>query len=380
MFTKILAISIFLTFTWALSAQKVYIYNIDNLEKVPEVFVIDHHFKFSITGDENGVVDFSGFNENDTLIFQHPSYNRFITTYKEVISSNRTVYLTKSAIDLKSVTVTANKRQQLESEVPNMIVPITIQEIEFSNSQTTADILDNTGEVFIQKSQMGGGSPMIRGFSANRVLIVVDGIRMNNAIFRSGNVQNIISIDPNATQAAEVIYGPGSVIYGSDALGGVMSFATTKPKLSFQKDSTLLQGDALLRYSSANTERTGHLKFGIGKEKIGFLFSYTFCTFNDLKSGSVYHPDYQEFGKRNWFQVRLDGKDTIKKNSDPQLQVASAYTQQNLMFKTTYQASSKVDLNLGIHYSKTGNIPRYDRLVQEVDSSPRYATWYYGPQ
>ncbi|MBD79276.1 MAG: TonB-dependent receptor [Crocinitomicaceae bacterium] len=363
-----------------LTGQRIHIYNIDNLKPIPEVFIVDHHFKNSIKADKNGIADLSAFGKDDTLIFQHPSYNRLLTTYKSVIASNKTVYLTESAIDLKSVTVTANKRKQLETEVPNMIVPISVKDIEFSNSQTSADILNNTGEVFVQKSQLGGGSPMIRGFSANRILIVVDGIRMNNAIFRSGNLQNIISIDPNSVSAAEVIYGPGSVIYGSDALGGVMSFATAKPKLSFKKDSMQVGGDALLRYSSANTERTGHLKLGVGWEKLGFLFSYTFSAFNDLQSGAVYHPDYQEFGKRNWFQIRVDGKDTVKKNFDPQLQIASGYSQQNFMFKTLYQPTDKVELNLGIHYSNTSNIPRYDRLVQEEDTLPRYGTWFYGPQ
>ena len=89
-----------------------------------------------------------------------------------------------------------------------------------------------TGAVFIQKSQLGGGSPMIRGFSTNRILIVVDGVRMNNAIYRSGNLQNIISIDALATEEAEVIFGPGSIIYGSDDIGGVMDFHSLTPRYS----------------------------------------------------------------------------------------------------------------------------------------------------
>jgi len=64
------------------------------------------------------------------------------------------------------------------------------------NPQTAADLIGISDEVFIQKSQLGGGSPMIRGFATNRVLIVVDGVRMNNAIYREGNIQNIISLDP----------------------------------------------------------------------------------------------------------------------------------------------------------------------------------------
>ena len=73
---------------------------------------------------------------------------------------------------------------------------------------------------------------MIRGFSANRILIVLDGIRLNNAIYRSGNLHNIISIDPNVLEGAEVLFGPASVIYGSDAIGGVMDFHTKNIKFS----------------------------------------------------------------------------------------------------------------------------------------------------
>lgn len=360
--------------------QKVHIYDIDNLKPISEVFIIDHAFDHSKMGDQNGVIDLTGFSEEDTLIVQHPSYNRLITTYAEILAQNKTIYLTESAVDLKEFTVMANKRKQLESELPNMIVPISKKEIEFSNSQTAADILGNSGEVFIQKSQMGGGSPMIRGFSANRVLIVVDGVRMNNAIFRSGNLQNVISIDPNNVGAAEVIYGPGSVIYGSDALGGVMSFMTTEPKTSGKKDSMIVYGDALFRYSTANTERTGHVKIGVGGEKVSSVFAYTISAYNDLESGSIYNKDYPNFGKREWYQTRIGKKDTVLRNSNPQLQKSTGYEQQNFMFKTLFKPTKNIDLGLNAHYSTTTNVPRYDRLTQETDTLPRYAEWYYGPQ
>ena len=73
---------------------------------------------------------------------------------------------------------------------------------------------------------------MLRGFSANSILLVVDGVRMNNAIYRSGNLQNVITLDSHILEEAEVIFGPGSVIYGSDALGGVMDFHTQSPRES----------------------------------------------------------------------------------------------------------------------------------------------------
>ena len=129
-----------------------------------------------------------------------------------------------------------------------------IQDVQFQNPQTTADLLSNSGEVFIQKSQQGGGSPMIRGFATNRVLIAVDEVRMNNAIFRSGNLQNVISIDPFAVENTEVLFGPGSVIYGSDAIGGVMSFTTLAPK--FSDSSKVLISGCLLYTSPSPRDRT----------------------------------------------------------------------------------------------------------------------------
>src|SRR5699024_7134498 len=106
------------------------------------------------------------------------------------------------------------------------------KDVLFTSPQTSADLLKNSGQIYIQKSQLGGGSPMIRGFATNRLLITVDGVRINTAIFRGGNVQNVISIDPLAVENTEIIMGPGSVIYGSDAVGGVMNFYTLEPHFS----------------------------------------------------------------------------------------------------------------------------------------------------
>ena len=73
---------------------------------------------------------------------------------------------------------------------------------------------------------------MIRGMSTNRLVLSVDGVKLNNAIFRGGNIHNVISISPLNIENAEVIMGSASVLYGSDAIGGVMNFYTKKAKLS----------------------------------------------------------------------------------------------------------------------------------------------------
>src|SRR5688572_8821451 len=158
---------------------------------------------------------------------------------------------------LEGVVISVSKWEQKLNEVPNKIVKINKYDILRNNPQTAADLLGQSGTVFIQKSQLGGGSPMIRGFATNRVLLVFDGVRMNNAIYRSGNLQNIISIDALSTQTAEVIFGPGSLIYGSDAIGGVMDFRTLDARFS-NTDKVLIRGSVLGRYSTANNENTAH--------------------------------------------------------------------------------------------------------------------------
>ncbi|GAI23612.1 unnamed protein product, partial [marine sediment metagenome] len=155
-----------------------------------------------------------------------------VYTKKELELMDHRVFLRRHIRMLEESVISASKWEQNKSEIPNRIKSIFESDIQFHNPQTAADLIGSSNEVFIQKSQMGGGSPMIRGFAANSVLLVIDGIRMNNAIYRSGNLHNVISLDPNIIEGSEIIFGPGSVVYGSDALGGVMDFHTKRPILS----------------------------------------------------------------------------------------------------------------------------------------------------
>ena len=100
------------------------------------------------------------------------------------------------------------KKEQERLYNPQQIVEINQKKISQLLATTTADVLQKSGEVVIQQSQSGGGSPIVRGFEANRVLLVVDGVRMNNAIFRSGHLQNSISTSPNMLAKIDVIFGP----------------------------------------------------------------------------------------------------------------------------------------------------------------------------
>lgn len=325
----------------------------------------------NVKGQAN-IDDFKGMND---IMIRSVGYQSKTLSYTDLQQTDFVVTLEPSQVYLDEVVVSASRWAQESSEVPNKITTITPGQIALDNPQTAADLLGTSGGVFIQKSQLGGGSPMIRGFAANRVLITVDGVRMNNAIFRSGNLQNVISVDPFSLRSTEVIYGPGAVIYGSDAIGGVMNFYTLRPALA-TNGKPLVKANAVVRYSSANEEKTGHLDFNIGLKKWAFTTSVSYSDFGDLKMGSNGPDEYL----RHEYVERINGIDSIVPNSDPEVQVPTGFNMVDVMQKIRFKPNENWDFTYGFHYSTTSDYPRYDRLIRTKNGHLRSAEWYYGPQ
>lgn len=322
-----------------------------------------------------GQANISAFKKAEIIHISSLGYETKILSYGEIQSSAFTITLEESSFSLDEVIISSTRWQQKSSNVPSKIISISSKEVELQNPQTAADLLGVSGKVFVQKSQQGGGSPMIRGFATNRLVYTVDGVRMNNAIFRGGNLQNVISLDPFATENTEVLFGPGSVIYGSDAVGGVMSFQTLKPQFSLTEE-TLVTGKAVSRYSSANNEMTGHFDVNIGVKKWAFVTSFSAWDYDHLRQGSHGPDDYI----KNIYPQRQDSLDVVITQEDPLLQIPSAYSQMNLMQKIRFKPNERWDFQYGFHFSKTSPYGRYDRHNRFRNGTLRYAEWKYGPQ
>lgn len=329
---------------------------------------------FASTNKE-GEADISKFQSAKQIEFRLIGYRNIIASFEELQKRKFLIELSPESMQITEVVVSATRWNQDLYELPIKIVEIPTLEVRNYNPQTAADLLSISGKVFIQKSQQGGGSPMIRGFAANRLLYIVDGIRMNTAIYRAGNIQNVISLDPFAIEKTEVLFGPNSVIYGSDAIGGIMTFQTLTPMLSKTIKSEY-KANSFLRYSSANNEKTAHLDLNIGTEKIGFILSTTTNNYGDLRMGSIGPKEYL----RNQY-VRRDGnRDIIVKNSNNLIQKPSGYSQLNLMQKFLYQCLENLEMLFATHISTTSNYSRYDRHLRTKKGFPRYGQWDYGPQ
>lgn len=365
----------------SLLAQVVTLVNEENNQPVELATIASNSPKFSITTDNVGKADITALKGAELIEIRHVSFKTLRLSYADLLSSNLIIELYPSKLAIDEVVVSANKWEQSVYEIPNKIIGIDAEEIRFSNPQTSADMLSSTGEVFIQKSQYGGGSPKLRGFAANSVLMVIDGVRMNNAIYRSGNLQNIISIDPNSLEGAEVVLGPGSVIYGSDALGGVMDFHTKEP-IYGDDNSMHVSGSAMGRYSSAGNENSIHVDLNLGWKKLSSYSSYSFSAFDDLVSGSNRPDGYDDYGKRNFYVSQdASGTDIVVPNDNPNEQIGSGFDSRSFIQKLSYRFSDQIEIGYGFYYSTTSDIPRYDRLVETDENGiPNDAEWYYGPQ
>lgn len=350
---------------------------VDKTTKVPIEFVQigNKSANKMVITDANGTADISSFGGLSDILFRLYGYEPFEIDFKTLEANNFKVELASSVFMINEVVISANRWSQISSDVPHKISRLTAKDIALQNPQTAADLLSVSGDVFVQKSQQGGGSPMIRGFATNRLLYTIDGVRMNTAIFRGGNLQNVISLDPLAMESAEVLFGSSSTIYGSDAIGGVMSFQTLKPQFSLD-DKPYVKGKALMRYSSANNENTGHFDVNVGWKKWAIVTSVSANKFDHLRQGSNGPDDYL----KPFHVQRIDTVDVVINQEDELLQVPSAYSQMNLMQKVRFAPNKNWDIEYGFHYSETSSYGRYDRHTELKNGLPKHAEWGYGPQ
>lgn len=331
--------------------------------------------KVFLTTNAKGQADISSLSGAAKIEIRYFGYKTLVQSYADLTQANYQVSLITSRMSLDQVVISATRWNQNQRNIPSKVSTISSRDVALQNPQTAADLLGVSGEVFIQKSQQGGGSPMIRGFSTNRLLYAVDGVRMNTAIFRSGNLQNVISLDPFATERTEVFFGPGSIIYGSDAIGGVMSFETLSPKLATD-ETTLITGNATSRFASANQEKTVHFDVNVGWKKWALVTSFSSFDFGDLKMGRFGPDEYL----RPFYVQRQGTTDVVVTNDDPLVQRPTGYTQINLMQKVRFKPSESWDFQYAFHYSATSDYSRYDRHIRLRNGLPRSGEFYYGPQ
>ena len=326
----------------------------------------------------------SGLKDEQLLAFSYLGYEEVTITLAALRALGYRFTFGDAAVTLAMPEV-VGRRNEIAADLPYKVETVDRAAISRAQSLTTADALADLSGVYVQKSQFGGGSPVVRGFEANRVLLVVDGVRMNNAIFRSGHLQNAITVDPLALDRMELIYGAGALAYGSDALGGVIHFRTRRPDFVLGKKGAGTRG-ARWKFSGALFASSAAKVFGqsvrasYGTRNFAALTLLSKTSTSHLRAGARRSESYRGFGFRNQFAERVDGVDTEIDNPDPNRQIGTAFGQFNLLQKFRFRLKNKLELSANIQFSTTSDVPRYDALTERRNGRLRWARWDYGPQ
>ena len=199
---------------------------------------------------------------------------------------------------MEEITVTSSRKETQVFQVPDAIGVVKSSDIEEKNARTLPDALSFESNVHMQKTNHAGGSPFIRGMTGKDVLILIDGVRFNNSTFRYGPNQYLNTIEPSMVDRVEIVRGPGSVMYGSDALGGVINIITKKPSV---EDNRKAYSSLKSRFGSQDKSFFNRLDAGGGTGVVRWKGGVTTKKFQDLRGGqgigTQHHTGYDEV---NW--------------------------------------------------------------------------------
>lgn len=197
---------------------------------------------------------------------------------------------------LNTTVVSASRHPQRIIESPRSISVITADHLRERNYRTVPEALAELAGVFLQETNYGGGAPTIRGLIGNRVLILIDGVRLNSSTCRLGPNQYLNTIDINQVERIELVRGTRSVLYGSDALGGLINVITRSAEPS--PTGAPLRGGFETRMATADQSATGHLSVEYYRQHLGILAGLSDKSFGNLRAGDPVgrqsHTGYRE--------------------------------------------------------------------------------------
>ena len=202
-----------------------------------------------------------------------------------VAQETTTILKDSSGLNLNEVVLTAQRQPQKKIWVPFSVNTLGRKDIDEFQFRSTPEAMMAMNGLFVQKTNHGGGSPFLRGVTGNQVLLLTDGIRLNNSLFRYGPNQYLNSIDVYTIKSIEVAKGTGSVQYGTDAIGGVINLITNQPV--FSKDKRVFNGRLISKYMSGDMEKTVRGEGRYSGKKVAFLGGISKRNFGDIIGGDT---------------------------------------------------------------------------------------------
>ncbi len=288
---------------------------------------------------------------------------------------------TDTVVKLEEVTVTALRAEKDLFHTHAAISVVNLKQLARANADITPNLLRDVVGVIAQQTTVGQGSPMLRSLTGYQTLMQVDWVRLNNSTFRSGPNQYLSTLAPETLNRAEVLRGSSSVLYGSGALGGVISLFTKNVPLDAARQSWDIQPRVLTRYTTATQERLGRAEVLGTHGRFGFLVGGSARVYGDLNAGNGYDLHY----KNRKFEVvseRTNGVKLFKTlpKTPPDRWLIDTETPlewraYDADAKIAYQLTDTSTLNVAYQMWRQPQTPRYDKIApREFDE------FYFEPQ
>lgn len=197
-------------------------------------------------------------------------------------SVEKIILIPASVLLNNSITVTAERYATIDFDQSGSSTIVSGSALTTRAGRNIPESLIGSTGVWVQKTNHGGGAPIIRGLVGNQVLLMVDGIRINNSTYRYGPNQYLSTIDANMIDQVEVVRSGGSVLYGSDALGGTIQLLTETPAFS---EVVRTNGSISSTWMSAGMEKSARLSLNRSGRRVAFSGGLTGKEYGDLVAG-----------------------------------------------------------------------------------------------
>ncbi len=181
-----------------------------------------------------------------------------------------------------NIVITAQRFEANQFDVSESITVVNHTDILQNVPRSTPEALFGSTGIWVQKTNHGGGSPIIRGLVGNQILLMIDGIRLNNATYRYGPNQYLSTVDPALIEKIEATRGNGSVLYGSDALGGVVNVFSITPFFNQDKKFT---GTLNGKWVNEKLEKSGRGEVQFSSKNIASMIGLSARDFGDIVAG-----------------------------------------------------------------------------------------------
>ena len=226
---------------------------------------------------------------------------------------------------LPETVVTASRADEDALQAMSSVGVVTGEQFDQQNHRTIPEALAQTPGVMIQKTTHGHGSPFVRGFTGRQNLLLLDGVRINNSTWRSGPVQYWNTVDGFSMGRLELVRNQGSVLYGSDALGGTLNVLTAGSGFREADPGFFWGGSALYRFDTNSRSHIGRVETRLGQGGTwGALIGVTAKDFGDIRDSGVGRMTNTGYPERN-HDLKLEAA----LNPDTTLTFAHQYVDQD---------------------------------------------------